>query len=78
MQWVRRERAPAHRCPVTSIWDPAVLRLWDPTPQAKAALALASLVLGSRRSETGLFEVGFAELARAGADMRLISHDAGR
>ena len=70
---VRRERitpASAHRCSATSIWDPAAhfdgpaaLRLWDPTPQTKAPLALASLVLGSRR-KTGLCEIGYGEFAR--------------
>ena len=37
----------------------------DPTQERSLPLALASLVLGSRRSETGLFEIGFGELARA-------------
>src|SRR5215831_17028837 len=41
---------------------------WEGPTQERSLplpLALASLVLGSRRSETGLFEIGFGELARA-------------
>jgi hypothetical protein len=38
--------------------------LWDLTPERSIPLALASLVLGSRRSETGLCEIGSGELAR--------------
>jgi hypothetical protein len=41
------------------------LRCGRSTQQRSVPLALASLVLGSRRSETGLFEIGFGELARA-------------
>jgi hypothetical protein len=60
------------RQPVRStrqISDPPAQRrgpvaLWEEQQQRSVPLALASLVLGSRRSEAGLFEIDSGELAR--------------
>jgi hypothetical protein len=43
---------------------PGPVALWRSTQQRSVPLALASLVLGSRRSETVLFEIGYGGLAR--------------
>jgi hypothetical protein len=57
-------------------WARRPARLWDPTPQAKAPLALASLVLGSREPLlASLKSVAAVSRFRSG-DQRLIWREA--
>jgi hypothetical protein len=71
----RRKRPPPRRCAAASM-GPAALRLWDPTPQVKARLALASLVLGSRGPLVASLNSVAAVLRFRSGDHRLISRDA--
>jgi hypothetical protein len=70
MQWVREERIlPAHRYQQPRYGD-------DPTPQAKAPLAVASLVLGSRGALVPPLKSVAAVFRFRSGDQRPISRDA--
>jgi hypothetical protein len=71
MQWVGRDRLRM------GLNAPGPLRYGRSTQQRSVPLALASLVLGSRRSETGLCEIGSGELVevRRGHETRATRAD---
>jgi hypothetical protein len=56
---------------------PNVVRCGERTPQRQAPLALAPLVLGSRRVFSRFFEISCCRFKTRSGDQRLISREAG-